>query len=379
MTTAQTAIPFLEQVLYDNAIDFINKSMESYLDARDNQDPKEYKYAVLFLATGTELILKSILHNKHPLFVLSNIDSLDDKTVAAEKLIGRINRVYEDERKRIHNLDAENFQSIREIRNSIMHKDVRFDVAPDVLYAKTLYSLDRIAKQFLGKTLHEQVDLWTFVINNDVVKGEYYKQMEGYKINNVLLPCGVCSLEKLKIDSNNPNGLICFHCNQKYNTVPEAIKAIEDIDKKEDLFIEYVYLLSSNGYKIDTCPQCGVPDYLHYNSDIDQLICFECGVINSDTCPTCHTQSAFAMTDDFEKYRTYCLVCETNPHHNCDLCINNEYDYAGNFKIDIRNLKKFKDEFGDISLSGVFPVIDVCENCLPSLKKLERKEIIDFI
>lgn len=364
--------PFLEQVLYDNAIDFINKSMQSYLIAEEDSNPKEYKYAILFLATGTELILKSILQNKHPLFVLSNIDSLDDKTVGAEKLIPRINRVYADENIRIQNKDAENFKSIREVRNSIMHKDVRFDVAPNTMYAKTLYSLDRIVQQFLKKTLHDQVDSWNSIVDSETIRKEYYSKVVGYKLDNSAIPCSVCSLEKLLVDQDNSKGLKCFHCNQKYSTVVDAIKSIEDLDLREELFVSYLYILKSKHVPVDTCPLCGVPDYLQFDSSSNSLICFDCGVIPSDECIECKNNSAFSFYDEDYSSSTYCVCCKENPLHACDLCTSDEYDRAGIFNIDIKDHAAFKKHFDDVTLKGVFPEIEVCENCLKTMYTLEK-------
>src|SRR3954464_15437800 len=85
---------FLELRLYENGIDFINKSMESFVLASERNKPIEYKYAILLLATGSELILKSMLEDIHPLFIKDNLDSSTDITVKAENLVSRINRVY---------------------------------------------------------------------------------------------------------------------------------------------------------------------------------------------------------------------------------------------------------------------------------------------
>ncbi|MEC3653513.1 hypothetical protein P9148_00100 [Bacillus siamensis] len=63
----------LELRLYDNAIDFINKSKESFILA-DEGNLREFKYAILLLANGVELMLKSILEDKHPLFINENLD-----------------------------------------------------------------------------------------------------------------------------------------------------------------------------------------------------------------------------------------------------------------------------------------------------------------
>ncbi|AQU73780.1 hypothetical protein [Priestia megaterium] len=376
MSTKQ---PFLEQVLYDNAIDFINKSMQSYLIAEDDNNPKEYKYAILFLATGTELILKSILQNKHPLFVLSNIDSMDDKTVGAEKLIPRINRIYAEDNIRIHNKDAEIFKSIREVRNSIMHKDVRLDVAPNTMYARTLYSLDRIVQQFLNKTLHNQVDNWSLIVDSEAIRKEYYSKVIGYKLGDSHLPCSVCSLEKLLVDQDNPQGLKCFHCNQKYSTVVDAIKSIEDSYLQEELFVSYLHILRSNQVPVDTCPNCGTPDYLQFDSDSNCLICFDCGVIPSSECIKCEKNSAFTYYDEDDNQSSYCVCCKDNPLHGCDLCTTDEYDSAGIYNIDIRDLATFKRHFNDVALKGVFPQIEICENCLKVMYELEKKMIIEFV
>src|SRR5699024_4648239 len=123
------------------------RSIYSYDEAKDR--PKEYKYALLLLGIGAELILKRILEIEHPLFVLEKFEN-ESKTVPFGKLIDRIKVVHKEKGKRIKKEDIQNIKAIRSIRNNIIHKEVNITEEPSIIFSKTLFTLDRMVKLFLG-------------------------------------------------------------------------------------------------------------------------------------------------------------------------------------------------------------------------------------
>lgn len=375
--------------LYENGIDFINKSMESYQQAVDPEYPNfiEHKYAILFLATGSELILKSLLEDKHPLFIQRNIDESNELTVQAEKLIPRINKVYSDENKRIVNEDEKSLVAIRNARNSIIHRDVIFNKEnnPIDLYARTLYSLDRIVKLFKGKTLSKEVDNWESVVNIEHIQQIYYSRAKGLSFGNIEIPCAVCSIKKLV--KNGSDKVKCLHCGHIYKNIHEAIFSLEDEDLIEELFQEYIQDKAS--YNSMECPKCRTHEYASYDKNTNQIICFRCGPVDDlvllEDCKSCNSNTAIFLEHEIgngiiEKI-THCLNCGgSNDNKHCKSCDEKAYNLQ-KIKIDIRRTSKFEEIFPTLNITdgSAFIKTEVCPFCYNDLLDLEDKEVINLI
>lgn len=55
--------------LKENAVDFVEKSLEEFVRGHEDQNPREFKYAIIHLAQGLELFLKHILYEEHPYLI----------------------------------------------------------------------------------------------------------------------------------------------------------------------------------------------------------------------------------------------------------------------------------------------------------------------
>lgn len=372
----------LELRLYDNAIDFINKSTESFILA-DEGNLREFKYAILLLANGVELMLKSILEDKHPLFINENLDSGKNTTVKAENLVKRINLVYEQDKKMIKKTEAENFLAIREVRNQIIHKDVIFtiDNHPTRLYAKTLYSLDLVVRNFKGKILSHVIDSWNDIVLVEGIKNNYHSHIKGITIDGTPIPCPLCSIEKLIED----NGQIrCFNCNQVYNSLEEAIMANSNEELIDDLLFAFQNELISQNFKFGDCPKCGVEDYSWFNPNDNSIHCFNCGLIDSNLCSKCNKKSAFIVTYDIGNYDTeseiYCMNCsEYIDTKLCKGCYQEkrEFVFVG---IDVKNTSLFKEEFSTLEYGdGPFIYQHLCKACVQRMEYLVKENVIELI
>ncbi|MEK4509364.1 hypothetical protein [Paenibacillus sp. FSL K6-2524] len=386
MNQSSSQKPLLELRLYDNAIDFLNRSISSYLVAIEEDTYFEYKYAILFLATGSELILKSLLEDVHPLFIRENLDK-EEKTVSAENLVTRINKVfsYETTLKTISNHDRENFEAIRTIRNNIIHKEVIFDenTNPKKIFAETLYSLDRVVKEFKGKTLSSVLENWSLVVNVDEIKTTYYRNAKGIKIGTIALPCAFCSIEKLVKDGE---GLRCLHCGQKYKTIFEAVHTIDDEDLKENLFLAFVEEKEKEKCNFCDCPECDTADYAWYDPKLNALMCFKCGNLQSTKCSRCSCNSVIEAYYDYDsgitEHAEYCVNCDD--YINTDICSGCNKDYyklEKNITIDVRNNKIFRRYFPKLVSKGESPFIitNLCPECYRITLQLEEKEIINLV
>ncbi|MBN8253595.1 hypothetical protein [Priestia flexa] len=375
----------LELRLFDNALDFINKSMESYLLASEENRIIEYKYAILFLANGVELILKSILEDKHPLFIKESLDKNNDKTVSAENLVTRINTVYnyETPKKFIKHIDRDSFEAIREIRNNIIHKDVVFQHSnhPEKLYARTLFSLDKVVRDFKGRTLSHDVPSWHKVVLLEEIKKIYHSNVKGIVINNIEVPCALCGIKKL---INKDNKINCFHCGTDFNTIQEAIMSLDDELLKEELFNAFIEEKKSNGCTIFNCPKCDKSEHGWFDPKSNKVECFECGFIETDSCSKCKCNSLISEYDEYEHGLVdlikFCLLCEEYFDDNVCPCCFKPSNSLYSVKIDVRKTSTFSSFFPHLEYNdGPFITTKVCVECHSTLIDLEEKKQVTLL
>jgi hypothetical protein len=392
----------LNMSLFENGKDFIERSIYSYDEAKEN--PKEYKYALLLLGIGAELILKRILEVEHPLFLLDKFES-DTKTVPFEKIIDRIKIVYGAKGRRIKSDDVKNIEAIRNIRNNIIHKEVNITEEPSVIFSQTLYSLDRMVKLFLGTTLSSTISNWHHVVSDETVRSHYYKGVKGIEIEGVLVPCPFCSLEVLL---KKENKIKCHHCESTYPNIVNALYLLDDDNEIKDILLDgyakETISKSTLSEKIQAihdipdlrmkdkainelldniqhtknvtyyCPKCEEVDYLIYDTVLNHLICIDCGIIDSEECCKCGNNSL--MKDRYGA--DFCLVCRENPQAMiCDCCLTDIFSFLNDVTIDVIKHKEF-----DLPLHYAgkpFIEAEVCDECEDILKSLENEGIISFV
>lgn len=378
----------LELRLYDNAVDFINKSTESYLLAMQGEE-REFKYAILLLANGVELVLKSILEDKHPLFINESLDNNKDKTVKAENLVQRIRLVYASENKFIGKHEAEAFDSIRNFRNQIIHKDVVFDVSnhPTHLYAKTLYSLDLVVRRFKNRLLSEVINDWDLIVKIDDIRNVYHVQVKGITIDieetpiktfSVPVPCPLCTMEKLIFKEDK---IQCFNCGHVFDNIQKAILSNSDEEIREDLFLAFLKSKISQGCVFSDCIRCGTVDYSWYDPKANILQCFSCGVLPCKECPECKCNSVvsneISLGSGITEEVLFCFHC--NEIINSDYCIGCSSDSLPlqHFSIDVVNAKQFKRDFPQLEFNnGLFINERLCSSCMIKLEKLEQNGVL---
>ncbi|MED4854769.1 hypothetical protein [Bacillus atrophaeus] len=380
----------LELRLYDNAIDFINKSTESFLFAVGGEE-REFKYAILLLANGVELILKSILEDKHPLFINESLDNNKDKTVKAENLVQRIKLVYASENKFIGKHEVEVFDSIRIFRNQIIHKDVVFDANnhPTHLYAKTLYALDLVVRRFKNKLLSEVITNWDLIVKIDDIRRVYHAQVNGLKINvekpsektlSVPVPCPLCTLEKL---ISKGDKIQCFNCSHSFDNIQEVILSNSDEVIREELFLAFVESKVSQGCVFSDCLNCGTEDYSWFDPQENIVQCFSCGILPSNECPECKFNSVvsneISLGSELTEEALFCFHCnEVINSQYCEGCNSNSFSFQ-QVSIDVAKIQQFKSEFPYLEFNnGPFISERLCAKCVIKLESLEENGVLFF-
>ncbi|MDA2118464.1 hypothetical protein ACTFPA_26050 [Bacillus cereus group sp. MYBK59-1] len=374
---------FLELRLYDNGIDFINKSMESFVRATNTPSPVEYKYAILLLATGSELILKSILEDIHPLFIKENLDTSTEKTVKAENLVNRINKVYEyaETKKRIQSLDADNLNAIREIRNNIIHKEIKFndEKIPQKVYSNTLFTLDRIVKEFKDLTLSSVVNNWNHIVGLSHIQEAYYKSVKGISINGISVPCPFCSIKKL-VKKNQK--IECLHCGNNFSNLIEAINALDDDNLIKDLYKAFVIEKQEKGMRFLECPKCEKPEYVWYDVDEKNVTCFHCGPLTPLKCSKCKHDAIITYYYDFKgntEQVDYCFVCDEDVNVSpCPNCNESLFALREKIQIDVKNTKKFYQNVNLKPEESPFIEVSLCPKCYDYMQNLETRNIVEI-
>jgi len=387
--------------LYENGIDFIERSIESYISAKSNT--KEYKYATLFLGIGVELILKSILEKAHPVFLLDNIDSTNiDKTITSSKIIPRLQLVYKEKGHHIQNADKENLEAIRLIRNQIIHKEVIFTELPTKVFANTLNTLDRMVKLFFNKTLSESISNWSVITENEELKQTFFpKNFKGFCIGEYKVPCSTCGLESI-VKKKNSEGYTCNYCSTDFDNIEKLLyetdlvqyyieeeikssngKVIELIplfqvfksyQEKDKVINFYIEELEKKGIMFHDCVRCGSADYMHYNKDNGTYHCINCGELdNFEKCPNCNLNSLFSDAEGYD----YCYHCQENPNgEHCNLCGDDNNSNLYTVKVDVRDAKRFQKELSYPLEEKRYFQENCCQSCLNKLHSLEEDEAI---
>lgn len=80
----------LELSLYDNAIDSIKHAVEHYVS--DQSESRRYKYAILHLSQGVNLLLKERLSREHPNFIYVKVTD-KDTTIDVKEAIARLEKI----------------------------------------------------------------------------------------------------------------------------------------------------------------------------------------------------------------------------------------------------------------------------------------------
>lgn len=107
--------------LFDNAIDSILHGLEHY--AEGNLNPRDYKFSILHVAQGVELLLKERLAREHWVLVFEKVDkpAAGERTVGFDGAIQRLEGIC-----KVH-LDKykAGLQALKNARNEMEHCDER--------------------------------------------------------------------------------------------------------------------------------------------------------------------------------------------------------------------------------------------------------------
>ncbi|NMC58933.1 MAG: hypothetical protein GYA51_06070 [Candidatus Methanofastidiosa archaeon] len=262
--------------LIDNGIDFIINAIRLISSKKESSD---YKYAVLSLYSGVEILLKIPLQNIHWSLVVKDINKTDYsnykigdfQSVNLDECIQRLKNVCDIQ------IDKESCKAInvlREKRNRIEHFGI-LDTE-DAIIASIIPILDFVlnflSKDVIGKELSKSsIDK----INDIRREAGEFKEYVDQKISVIKLPkdtsiikCPICLQDTLVID----DGGKCLFCN--YHASAEEIA---------ELYISDVIGFGWHDYKsgenppLYICPSCGLECFFPMNDEKFEYVCSSCG------------------------------------------------------------------------------------------------------
>lgn len=142
--------------LFDNGIDSIKEGINCFIDGRE--ESRKFKYAVLNIYHGVELILKERLARIHPLLIYTNIDAdnvRDTNTVSLGQIIKRLRNTGIDLDKDF----IETIKTIQTFRNCIQHYKFELDVSKvEVLIGKVIKQIIPFLEEELDFKLQDELD-----------------------------------------------------------------------------------------------------------------------------------------------------------------------------------------------------------------------------
>ena len=156
--------------LRENAYDFLNESLRNV--ARASEEPEAWKFGVLHVVQGIELLLKARLQSEHQALIYENIDR-QRKTVSVALAVQRITGAAQIE------LEPDEIRSIhraRKWRDEIVHHE--FELSPyevESIYVQLFEFLIRFHDEHTDfGVLHDQIDPQLWDIEANLM--EFFKQ-----------------------------------------------------------------------------------------------------------------------------------------------------------------------------------------------------------
>lgn len=265
--------------MLENGLDFVKSGTEHIIK---EQDFSSYKYAVLHLAAGVELILKDRIRREHWTLIFDNVnqakysllESGDFKSIDFETILNRLKNTCSVE---ISNKNIQILNGLRNFRNKIQHFEFEINVrAVRSICSKVLIiilgfvdenfeqgDLTETASNYLNELKELQGKFSEFV---KLRTAHIRKRLERAAKEGEIETCPICRQPALIINEGE-----CAFCG--YTDKPENIATLY----AENILNESAHIAAMSGgeFPVYDCPYCESSDTMVRKDD--EYICFSCG------------------------------------------------------------------------------------------------------
>ncbi|WP_343898746.1 hypothetical protein [Chitinophaga japonensis] len=296
--------------ILENGLDYVKSGTEHIIKEHDFT---AYKYAILHLSAGVELILKDRIRREHWTLIFDNINqakysllsSGDFKSIDFETILNRLVNICVIE---ISDKDIRILKDLRNLRNKIQHFEFTINVqAVRSVCSKVLsIVLNFVNTNFERK--HLSISAKNYIDELRELQGKFseYVKLRTAQIKELLTQaakkgkieiCPMCRQPALIINEEH-----CAFCG--YTDAPENIAVLY----AENILDESAHIAAMHGgeFPVYDCPYCECTDTMVKKND--EFICFNCGVQSHETdfCYCCECGELFLKKDDED-----IEICET--------------------------------------------------------------------
>lgn len=251
--------------LFDNSLDFLKRAM-GY--ARDSAEPSNWKYALLHLVSGLELLMKELLRREHWSLLFQNIDEATKeqltegnfKSVDAETAIKRLEGIVGFA---LDNTEKPDLRRLRDLRNRIQHFDIDIKLKQLQAYvARGLAIYAAICQRYGGdlaelpheiahdildfeKGVYERMKSLRPQLDASVRPTQRFRQCQKCWQDAVVFAEDVCAR--------------CVFCGHEFNELEDLVNACCE-------------------GPMGDCPECenGILGFVAYNNDDGEIFCVRC-------------------------------------------------------------------------------------------------------
>lgn len=205
----------IKLTLLENADSFACEGIRCAV--RAEQQPEEWKFAILHIVQSIELALKEILRREHKSLIYDDVDK-QKHTVSLSQALTRIPKVSDIS---FNENDIRKLNEAVSIRHRFTHSDVEYGtIQMKLVFVEMLGFLQHCYLNYLGKKLDDfvPVDLWKKAINIEEYTRELYKRArekfakEGTDEGDIYR-CPRCYCESFYSEKNE-----CYVCGHKDDT-----------------------------------------------------------------------------------------------------------------------------------------------------------------
>ena len=283
--------------ILENALDYVLSAAEH----ANLHSPRSWKYAILHLVAGIELLLKARLQNEHWSLLFQRVDqasedSLQSGNFASVDFETTCNRLENIAGVGIERLDLSYLNELKDIRNRIQHFAIEIEIAQvKALVAKGI----NFFLEFSQANMHEQVSAMGRPMERIHRHLRGFEEFVESRMDEIrpqledapdLIECRVCWQDTLKIGDGDPHCPFCGFQTTAEELAEELGEGSLDEECLECGAETMCFVLRNNDFGVDYCTTCGTT----------QAVCVNCRrryIGDSEYCIDCQAYTADLPAD----------------------------------------------------------------------------------